>query len=87
MVRALKRLVGIFYGKPVVDHGTVKEDQELINIQPALNTAMVVDLGENYTPACSVCGGHNLSPDPGGYYCHATDRYGAPLLCGDESHG
>lgn len=36
-------------------------------------------------PKCRVCGGINLDADPAGYYCHAEDFRGAPLLCLDEA--
>jgi hypothetical protein len=32
-------------------------------------------------PVCRVCGGKDLVPDPAGYYCHAENYDGAPLLC------
>lgn len=32
-------------------------------------------------PKCKLCGSGYLEPDPAGYYEHATDYRGAPLLC------
>jgi hypothetical protein len=34
-------------------------------------------------PRCKWCGGTNLDADPAGYYYHAEDFRGAPLLCLD----
>lgn len=35
-------------------------------------------------PVCSVCGSDELEPDPAGYYHHAKDSRGAPLMCSKE---